>query len=170
MKTAEHLVRAIVRAMLSNPDLEPVIEIEAGVRTRVEIDARPFDPAPLIGSGGTMKFAIQTVLAGPFHPASWDVVFRTSGRLNASPYLSGKPASVDPLKSVIDAAVNHWRAYGRPAVGAVELSTTAAIAIVGLDDSLANAQRGAMSRLIRGIGKANGYRATAIVEKLNVPA
>lgn len=173
MRTAEHLTRAIVRALLANPTLEPEISINSeGTRGQlfsVEIDTRPFDPAPIIGSGGTMKFAIQTALAGTYTPAIWDINFRTVGTLK-SPKLRGAKPDPAVFEPVMAALVNHWRADGRLAQSKLESSETAVVCILTLDSSLANAQRAALSRLIRGIGLANGFRATVIVEKAEAMA
>lgn len=173
MKSAEHLTRAIVRALLANPTLEPEISINSeGTRGQlfsVEIDTRPFDPAPIIGTQGSMKFAIQTVLAARYSPSIWDVNFRTVGKLQ-SPRLRGTKPNEAVLKPVIDAAVNHWLAGGCKATGSVESSQTAVVCIFAMDSALANAQRAALSRLIRGIGLANGFRATCIVEKAEATA
>lgn len=173
MRTAEHLVRAVVRALLANPTLEPEITVQTeGSRSQlfsVEIDTRPFDPAPIIGSGGTMKFALQTALAGTDTPAIWDVNFRTVGTLK-SPKIRGAKPNPDVFEPVVAALVNHWRADGRLAESKLEVSDTAVVVILSLDASLANAQRAAMSRMIRGIGLANGFRATVIVEKAEAMA
>lgn len=151
--------------MLNSADLEPRIAITSGGgTTNVEIDVRPFDPAPLIGTGGAMKFALQTLLAGRAHPTSWNVVFRNEGRLR-SPRLQDIKPAVEPMKAVLDAACNHWKAQGNRAEASVETSPTTVVGILTLDELLGNAQRPALSRVARAIGKANGYRATAIVEK-----
>lgn len=155
--------------MLANNDLEPGITIEEkrGGGFRVEMDVRPFDPAPMIGSGGTMKLAIQTMLVGSMHPNTIELVFLTPPRGLMSPRLRNITPAVEPMKSVFDAAVNHWRKIPgvRTAEAQVETSATTAIAILTLDETLSLSQRGAVSRVVRAIGKANGYRGACVIEK-----
>lgn len=133
------------------------------------VETRPFDPAPMIGTGGTMKFAIQAMLAGHQHPGTWDLKFRTNSDVR-SPILKDVTPTVEPMKRVMDAAVNHWRELGREVTAAVEVSPSAVIAIMSADELLANAQRGPLTRVCRGIGKANGYGGTIIIDKIKSAA
>jgi hypothetical protein len=170
MKSAENLLRALTRAILGNPDLEPRIEItDRGRSAFVVIDTRPFDPAPLIGTGGTMKLAMQAVLAGCDHPDSWKITFSIPPNAIRSPKLSEVRPDVSAMKSVMDAAVNHWSKSGSQARAKVETSDSAVIAIVEADDRLADAMRAPLSRIARAIGKANGYGGTVLVNKIKHP-
>lgn len=166
MKSAENLLRALCRALLANDQIEPQIVIRSGGGlSRAEIDVRPFDAAPLIGGGGAMKFAIQGILAGPASPTSWAIQYANTGTLRC-PENQGRKPDAKAMKSVLDAAVNHWRAQGYQCKADVELSESTVIAILTMPDDLRKAQQGPFSRIARAIGKANGYRATVVLEKL----
>lgn len=168
--TSKHLITAVARAILSNPDLEVrVSAIQQSGRTLYEIDPRPMDPAPLIGDGGSIKFALQTVLAGTMHPSNCLIDIVNTGTMRLPRLTNQRPQS-DVLKRVVDAAVNHWRDMGFAAEGIVETSESTAIAILRLDPSLANVQKGAFLKLCRAIGRANGYRAMAYVENIRAAA
>ncbi len=167
MKSAENLLRALSRAILANPELEPRIEINERNRSvYVVIETRPFDPAPLIGTGGTMKLAIQGMLAGCDHHDSWKITFAVPSPSMRSPKFSDVLPDVSPMKSVMDAAVNHWRKMGYVASVKVETSASAVIAIVEAEERLADAIRAPISRIARAIGKANGYGGTVLVNKI----
>lgn len=111
-----------------------------------------------------MKLATQALLAGPVNPTSWPIQYRNTGTLRC-PNLKGAKPDAGPMKAVLDAAVNHWRTQGYVCKGEVELSATTVIAILTMPEDLRVAQQGPFSRIARAIGKANGYRATCVLEK-----
>ncbi len=169
-KSIENLVRAACRALLAAPDLEPKIVIESrpGRSIEIEIDVFPFDFGPLCGEAGTMKLALQTVIAAAGNNEAMRITFAKSGSLKPTPVRSGPNA--EAMGAFVTAAINHWRKLGFDAEGRVETSASAAIAILNLDNRLVNIQRGAFLRICRGIGKAQGFIGMAYVDRKAVAA
>lgn len=163
----KHLTRALCRALLAVPDLEPKIDVEikqGGLAIEIDVDVFPYDFGPICGEGGTMKFAIQSVIAAAGHPGSIRLNFANTGTMR-SPHNRNRPPSAEPLKEVLTAALNHWRKLGFEADGKVELSDSAGIVLIDCDPRLLQYQRAPFLRICRGIGKSNGFRAMAYIDK-----
>lgn len=112
-----------------------------------------------------MKLALQSVIAAAGHPGTVRIVFANTGKTRA-PQIRNQSPGREALDAFLAATLNHWRGLGFRAEGKVELSASAGIVIIDTDPRLVDAQRGPFTRIVRAIGKANGFRATTYIEKL----
>lgn len=158
----KNLLLSWIRAMLANPSFQAKIEISGD--DIVEIDTRPFSPGMLIGEKGSMKQAMQTIMAGTHSPTTFRLQFRNEGQTQ-SPRLKDQRPNVAVMKPFVEACLEVWRAHGHVVDGRVEASESAVIVFFDLEERLALAQSGALARLVRGIGKANGFPAAIIIDK-----
>jgi predicted RNA-binding protein YlqC (UPF0109 family) len=63
----ENAITKTVRALYSKPRLNPTVDIfRRGRRLEIEVDVSPWNPGLLIGERGSMKFAIQLLIAYAF--------------------------------------------------------------------------------------------------------
>jgi hypothetical protein len=157
----ERFVRLAVLALLG-PKVDPRIRFDqprATATLHVDIDTGPVAPWPMVGRKGLIKLALQTVLAGTENP---DIVqiHLTGGEEPCSDGAATRPA-VEPLQSLLRAAIEHWGVEGS---ADVELAATTAVAILTVPEPYQRLQAPALSRLVRAIGKAQGHAAVCRIE------
>lgn len=77
MEPIRSLLTAATRTLLRRPDAEPEISINQG-RDGIDIhvDCSPFDMSVLIGKNGSMKFALQNLIAHERGLDHWNVNLR----------------------------------------------------------------------------------------------
>ncbi len=129
---------------------------------RVELDFGPVEVGPIIGQAGSMKLAIQTLLACPFGGDACQIIVRStreSRREEQAP-----PAMAEPrIRKVLDALKDHYppgRFHFK-----LEHSTSALVILIESSAPFVDDIRGAISKTLRSIGRRHGVVAVVSIEK-----
>lgn len=165
MKTIRPIIVAAAKGILANPDVDPGVRIrETAAGGTIDVDLRPYDPAPMIGAGGRTKFALQTLIAADLDPASFPIFFNSSGS-QSPPKATPQEPSIDPVQDLAEALVRHWTGIGIRADVNVEVTPSGVVAWFTLDRDISGSMQGPLSRIIANLGKAAGFPCVAHVKK-----
>lgn len=161
-KKIENLITETVRALYSKPRLTPKIEIFRPRRERIaiEVDVSPWNPGLLIGQDGSMKFALQLLIAYAFGLSTdglIDIHVASSKRLTIerTEPADADASKIEPVSSAIaDILDGEFE---------IEVAKTSAMVHFTLPHDIARDVKPPLSKVIRACGKAAGFNALPYV-------
>ena len=162
--TEQTLLLAMISALMGRP-VNPSYRatgVYSNRSRRIELDFRVDDIGPVIGRNGAMKLAIQTILAAPMGGDAVQIIMHST-RENKSVVAPPGPPRAEVFEPLMAALKDHYP------VGhfdyKVELSPSAVVVICTGNPLLIDEVRGALSRVVRAVGKHNGFIAAISAEK-----
>lgn len=169
MKNTElEVINAIAEALMGYPlemQYHATGQYVDGSR-KIALDFGPFDVGPLIGQAGSMKLAIQSILACPFGGDSCQLVMKTTRTQRREG--SANPTLLEPrLRRFLGAVQDHYP-RGRFAFQ-IERSPSAVVVLIESGGVFLDDIRGAVAKAIRAIGRRHGMVAVVSIES-TVPA
>lgn len=132
---------------------------------RVELDFGPLDVGPVIGHGGSMKLAIQTVLACPFGGDACQLVIKTTREQSIPDKSTADESRLDErVNGFLKAMQDHYPP-GQFRFS-TERSASAIVVLVEATSIYVDQLRGPMSKILRSIGRRHGTVAVVSIEKI----
>lgn len=161
--TEQDAINAITEALMGQPmNLQYRATGQySNLSRRIELDYGAADVGPLIGSCGSMKLAIQTLLACPFGGDACQLVIKTTRAdrrdANASPNLAEK--RIEGVLAALQAHYPPGRLKFR-----LERSPSAVVVLIESTGLFIDDMRGALAKTIRAIGRRHGMVAVVSIE------
>jgi len=160
---AEQLIAAVSRALFRDPIFEPTVQCDGG-RDGIDIHARldPYDMAVMIGKGGSMKFAMQKLIAHQLgrDESEINLQFASTNKIRIERVQPGPPdiGIMKPLFTAMTAMVATRGA-------ALEMSETIITGRIKLGTEEDTNDIGYhLHKLWRASGKANGFASSLYLE------
>lgn len=166
MKNTElDLFNAITEALMGERIPSTVLSVTgtyARGDRRLQIDFGDLDIGPIIGAAGATKLAIQTLLACPFGGDNCHLVLHSTRQRRTSIQGQG-PLLQHRLERIMKALREHLDGSGS-FTHRIEASPSATVVLVETSPIMVEALRGALSKLIRAIGRKHGTVAVLSIE------
>jgi predicted RNA-binding protein YlqC (UPF0109 family) len=164
MKNTEKNLILAISAALMGQNLLPGYRAAGTYADRdrwIELDYGHHDVGPVIGSKGSMKLAIQTLIACPFGGDAAQIHIRTTQTIQQS--APEQPGELVPrLTAVLQSLREHYPAGYFDF--RIERSQSALVVLIDSGGNFVDSIRGALSKVIRSIGRRHGLIAVVSIE------
>ncbi len=165
MKNTEHdVIKALVEALMGCPlnfNYHATGHYVQETR-RINLDFGATDVGPLIGQSGSMKLAIQSILACPFGGDACQIVMTTTRGDRREG--NAAPCMLEPrLERLLKTIQEHYP-QGR-FLFKLERSPSAMVVLIESGGVFLDDIRGALAKAIRSIGRRHGMVAVVSIEK-----
>ena len=165
MGTVKRFLTTVIRTLIREPALEPKIQIidKNGV-TSIDIDIGHHEIAVLIGKSGSMKFAMQRVIAHFWDMDPDDIRLFYSSTCQVRVEKNHAQSKPDPeLMSNLFSAFLEMVPEAKG--GAIETSETMVIAKMEMPEKVLLVAGYHMTRIFRAAAASNGFQATLYLSK-----
>jgi len=163
--TEQNAIAALTEALMGYP-LTPGYQATGryvDCTRRIELDFGAAEVGPLIGAAGSMKLAIQSLLACPFGGDACQLIIRSTRshrREGNAPASEAEPR----IRGVLDALREHYPAGALEYK--IERSPSAVVVFIESSGPFVDGIRGALSKTLRSIGRRHGIVAVVSVERI----
>jgi hypothetical protein len=168
MQKTECFITSVCRALYARPDMAPKITIDQARKIFIEVTIDDdLSPGILIGSRASMRFALQAVIGAAFNEEPEQIAISVRGATGRQrqPDIDGQPPLTAPIQQLVDATCDLVGGSGE-----TEAAASSVMAVIKVPESVKEAVRPSLLRIVRAAGKAHGFPAMAHITSEEVRA